>query len=776
MAAADSMACHVENLAPIVADEINEANVTFVRNAINLLEHDNTIPFIARYRRLQTGGMDAERLRHLQRTHDNIKAASNKAKKIITQLKDKLSKNQIKEFLEVRTIEEVNELYAPYKQGGKGTLAERARKLGLEVPAMELLNIPTISLGLQKFVKSNVDGLKTMQDVLNGIQHIVADIISKDKRTNEQVAKLMEGNVFLSSSTTESKSIADKEKKFQTYYDFSICTNKVVSHQILAINRGEEQKILSVKVFLNNNTKTNILQWLNRHWVPEKITVENRKILMDAIEDSFKRLIERNHFKRIRVKLTNNAEREAVEIFIKNLKKVLLASPLRGKNILAIDPGFYHGCKVVALDSYGHVLETCVIHPFASSVKSAEKKLVAIVKNNRCDIIGIGNGTACRQTEAWISDLIKRRMFMPFDIKYCIVNESGASVYSVTKEAECELPDLDPNLRSAVSIGRRLQDPLLELIKIEPKHLGVGMYQHDISDILLKGALAGVLEDCVSFVGVDLNSSSATVLKRIAGLSLKKAEAIISWRDKNGPFVNRQQLLLVKGLGKKSFEQCAGFVRVMKLSTEEESSSCQVTDNTDITGRKRKTPLESEKSSKKRRTVVEYSFEPLDQTSIHPESYGVAYRLLEIIGTPVHLIGTKEIGRKFENINTSKIIKSLDTDEETFALIVQGLKQPLGYDIRSEVHQPSFKKELQCMRDLKRGQTVSGIVSNVTSFGIFVDCGVERNGLIHKTKLLGYTNLGVGDRCQCIVENVDENRGRISLKFKQIDIIAPTLR
>ncbi|XP_065059999.1 S1 RNA-binding domain-containing protein 1-like [Rhopilema esculentum] len=763
------MANSWNDIANIIAEDLHAIEPANIREAIKLIENDNTIPFIARYRRKQTGGMDASQLRELKISYDTLRAVKNKVLKIID--KDKaIIPAAIKESLfHARTIEEVNDLYAPFKKGGKGTLAERARKNGLESPAKQVLEAPNNFLNLNKYVKANTDGLQTAAEVQAGIQHIIADMISKDEELNRMVNTTLDGEVSMETKTTDGKKKADKEKKFVNYYDFCINIKRIKSHQILAINRGEEQKVLMTKLFMSQNARRNILVWLKTKWVPNSAIGTNRSILTAAVEDAFKRLIEKKFLKRIRVRLTALAEREAADIFSNNLQKLLLAPPVRGKNVLGVDPGFKHGCKIVALDRHGQMLDTAVIFPFGGLAKQAEPSLAELVKKHLCDVIAIGNGTARHETENFIANMIKRGLFKPVEVSYCIVNEAGASVWSVTKEAESEFPNLDPNLRSAVSIGRRLQDPLLELVKIEPKHIGVGMYQHDVSESLLKGALEGVLEDCVSFVGVDLNACSAAMLRRIAGLGSKKADAVIEWRNKNGPFINRKQLLLVKGLGQKCFEQCAGFVRVAARLNDNEAPSCKVK-SLRATGMKRKSEFNTKLSSKKRKLEGEtYLPEPLDQTMIHPESYSVAYKLLQEIEADANLISTKRLTELLEKTSKTRfdgLVQRLNTDEETLGLIVKALKQPLGYDLRSELEQPLFKKELRTIDDLAIGQLVTGVVRNMTSFGAFVDIGLDKDALIHRSNLAGCNDLGPGDKCECFVINVDKSRQRIGLKFK----------
>lgn len=751
------------SVADLVAEEIQNFEARHVHEAIQLIENGNTIPFIARYRRVQTGGMDAEVLRELKMLYDNLRAVKSRVDKIIE--KDgNLIPRSVKEAMRLaRSLEEINELYAPFKKGGKGTLAERARSLGLDSPAQCLLDNPCKVIGLSQYIQESTEGLQTIKEIETGIQHIIADVISKDKDLNAIMEHLLDGQVSLECKTTDDKMKNDEAKKFENYYDFCINISRIKSHQVLAINRGESMKVLTTRGFMSEEAKNDILSWLRNKWIPSNTAALNKKLLNASIKDSFKRLIEKNYLRRMRVSLTATAEREAIEVFSRNLKKLLLAPPIRGQNTLGIDPGFKHGCKLAALDKHGQVLETAVVYPFRDLSKMAEAKVCDMVKRHKCTLIAIGNGTACRETERFVVNLIKRNAFAPQETSYQIVNESGASVWSVSKDAQIEIPNLDPNLRSAVSIGRRLQDPLLELVKIEAKHIGVGMYQHDVNEMLLKGALEGVIEDCVSFVGIDLNSCSVAVLRRIAGVGVKKAELIVKWREEHGPFVNRKQLLDVKGLGHKCFEQCAGFVKVNSSAHRDSASRHQQV------GKYRK--LEEIAND-------HLIPEPLDQTRIHPESYSTAYRLIETVGANINMIGTPEIARLMDNWwkkSFQERAKEIETDEETLLLIMKALKQPLGYDLRSDIKQPTFRRDLSSIDELVVGQCVSGVVRNVTSFGVFVDFGIEKDGLIHQSKLGSASNLGPGDKCDCSVISVDKTRLRVGLKFERLKNSMPML-
>lgn len=513
------------------------------------------------------------------------------------------------------------------------------------------------------------------------------------------------------------------------------------------------------------------------------------KILYNSLDDSFKRLIYPLLCREFRAKLTSDAEKESVMMFGRNLRQLLLTSPVPGRTLMGVDPGYKHGCKLAVISPTSQILHTDVVYLHCGQGFREAEKIKRLLLNFNCSTVVIGNGTACRETEAYFADLIMKNYFAPLDVVYCIVNEAGASVYSVSPEANKEMPGLDPNLRSAVSIARRVQDPLAELVKIEPKHIGVGMYQHDVSQTLLKATLDSVVEECVSFVGVDINICSEVLLRHIAGLNANRAKNIIEWREKNGPFINREQLKKVKGLGPKSFQQCAGFIRVNQdyirtFCSSQQTESAGETQGVAVTA-SAGVEVTNEKQGKKRsKTAVNVVLKPnpLDQTCIHPESYDIAMRFLSFVGGTLYEIGKPEMQQKIDSFlekeGIEKTAERLQTTVHTLQVIVDGLSQPESFDFRTDFDKPDFKRSIVCLEDLQVGTVLTGKVENATLFGIFVDIGVGRSGLIpirnvteaklSKTKKRRSLGLGPGERVEVRVLNIDIPRSRITLDLIQV--------
>ncbi|XP_078593660.1 S1 RNA-binding domain-containing protein 1-like [Branchiostoma floridae x Branchiostoma japonicum] len=752
-------------------------------NIIELLDEGCTVPFIARYRKEKTGNMEAEKLREVQTVYEELKGVQQKACNVVKQVEKqgKMTEGLLSAIRRSTTTEELEHLYAPYKVGSKATLAERARQLGLEPAAMAVLSQPH-SYRPQQLVRAGQEGLQSLEEVERGVQHIIADIVSKDKETMDTIRAMCKaGHVRLES--TKSKSTAKKEKeqentthKFEQYYTFSCPIKFIKPHQVLAINRGESQKILSVKINIPDDVKTRFLAFCDRRWIPRNAPQHVVGVIRKAVEDAYSRLIQPLMVRHYRADLTKTAEKQSAAVFSHNLQRLLLQPPVRGRVVLGVDPGYRHGCKLALTSPTGQILHTDVVYLHDNRALREADRVKRILLTHRCQTVAIGNGTACRETEAFFSQHIQQGTFRPLDVVYCIVNESGASIYSVSDEAKKEMPDLDPNLRSAVSIARRLQDPLVELVKIEPKNIGVGMYQHDISESMLKAALDGVVEECVSFVGVDINVCSETLLRRLAGLNASKAKKVVEWREANGAFINREQLRSVKGLGPKTFEQCAGFIRINPISINRPSkSSTEEEQSANIAqGKKRKAAAEPKRKTKKAKTEANMTLNPLDMTCIHPESYSIALQFLNRIGGSLDELGQQNMRTKVQAAlmknNVEGLAAELKCGTPTMQLIIDGLQQPLDYDIRAEFEKPLFKKGLVSMSDLKIGTTLTGRVTNLTDFGAFVDIGVGKDGLIHKSKirpdrLKGKKCLGPGDKVEVKVLNVDPSRGRIGLEL-----------
>uniref|UniRef100_A0A671L768 S1 RNA-binding domain-containing protein 1-like n=1 Tax=Sinocyclocheilus anshuiensis TaxID=1608454 RepID=A0A671L768_9TELE len=713
-------------------------------NIAKLFQEENTVPFMVRYRKELINHMDADAVRDVQLTLEELRSVAKKSKSVSQTLKKEgvLTSELEMALKNCTTAGDIDHVYAPYKKGSKLSKARRAKELGLEPVALALLQAPQ-TLDLHSSIQPNTKGLSTLDEVTTGVQEILTDMIAKDKETLTHVTLLF---------------------------------------QMLAINRGENLKILTVKVNIPDWVKNDFCRWcINVRWRPQGFAQpELMTILKNAIEDSYRRFILPFLSRGYRTKLTTSAEKESIAMFVRNLRQRLLMCPVRGRVIMGVDPGFHHGCKIAILSPTSQILHTDVADVACPAKHKEAENLNLIFFPHSCQTIVIGNGKACRETEAFFTDLIKQRFFKPLDVSYCITDEAGASIYSVSPEAVKEMPDMDPNLRSAVSIGRRVQDPLAELIKIDPKHIGIGTYQHDVSQSLLRAALDGVVQECVSFVGVDINICSETLMRHIAGLNAGRARSIMEWKEKNGPFLNREQLKLVKGLGPKSFQQCAGFIRINPETVRRYTAdSCHFYSYMFL---HQATFIPSEKKKVKGSGSASNKFNPLDQTCIHPESYSIALRFLSQIGGSLDQMGSAVLRQSIESSVKSRgldvLAKSLDTTPETLQLIVDGLTQPPGFDIRQDFEQADFKREIVSMNDLHDGMVLTGRVTNTALFGAFVDIGVGRSGLIPKRFITPdklpvdqrrrSLALGPGERVEVRVMNVDLHRNRITLDLIRV--------
>ncbi|XP_067421180.1 S1 RNA-binding domain-containing protein 1 [Emydura macquarii macquarii] len=763
-------------------------------NIICLFRDENTIPFIARYRKELVNNLEADALREVQQTLEELRTVAKKTHATIQKIKKegKLSEGLLTALLNSKTLDELDHVSAPYKTGSKGTKAQRAKQLGLEPAAISLIENP-VELNLCSYVKPNVKGLTTIKEVEAGVQHILADMFAKDKDTLDFIRILCQQRYICIQSAlakVSSKNVNEKDvNKFQLYQNFSCNIKNIQHHQILAINRGENLKILTVKVNIPDGVKNEFCRWcVNERWRPKRYAKpELMKILHNSVEDSYKRLIYPLLCREFRSKLTSDAEKESIMMFGRNLRQLLLTSPVRGRTLMGVDPGYKHGCKLAIISPTNQILHTDVVYLHSGQGFREAEKIRRLLLHYNCSSVVIGNGTACRETEAYFADLIMKKYFAPLDVVYCIVSEAGASIYSVSPEASKEMPDLDPNLRSAVSIARRVQDPLAELVKIEPKHIGVGMYQHDVSQTLLKATLDSVVEECVSFVGVDINICSEILLRHIAGLNANRAKNIIEWREKNGPFINRGQLKEVKGLGPKSFQQCAGFIRFNQeyIRTFCSSRQTELAAEGHAFMSKAGVQVMNEKQGKKKskpaaNAVVQPN--PLDQTCIHPESYDIAKRFLTYIGGNPNDIGKPDMQQKVNTVIQKEGIegaaKRLTTTVHTLQIIIDGLTQPEGFDFRTDFDKPDFKRSIVCLEDLSVGTILTGKVENATLFGVFVDIGVGKSGLIpirnitetklSKAKKRRSLGLGPGERVEVKVLNIDIPRSRITLDLIRV--------
>ncbi len=686
-----------------------------VRRVIELIDEGSTIPFIARYRKDVTGSLNDETLRKFDERLKYLRNLEKKKLNYIKHIKDlgKLTKDLENKILAAETLVELDDLYRPFKSK-KQTRATIAKDNGLEPLAKTILkqeiHVPVSKIA-KKYLNENV---KTVEDAIKGASDIIAEIISDNSDFRKKIRK-----DFIKYGVIHSKAKTSDESEYELYYNYSEKVSKIPPHRLLAINRGENEGILKVKIEI---APDKILRFLNGRVI--KDNPYTGKIIKEAIEDSYKRLISPSIEREVRKYLTERSEKQSIEVFSKNLYQLLMESPLVGKTILGWDPGFKNGCKLAVIDETGKVLETSLIHLTENRNKTRKiiKTLRELIDRYGVDVIAIGNGTASRESEKMVSEIIKNSA-----VEYVVVNEAGASVYSASELASEEFPDLNEGERSAVSIARRLQDPLAELVKIDPKSIGVGQYQHDMNQKYLNESLTGVVESVVNNVGVDLNTASSSLLNYISGISKNTAKNIISYREENGSFSSREELKQVKGLGNKTFEQCAGFVK------------------------------------------IENGDNPLDQTTIHPESYRTCEKLLKSLD-----IGLKDIGNsdlKLNQIDYEKLARELDIGVITLRDIVGELKKP-GRDPRLELEKPQLRKNILTIDDLEEDMVLQGTVRNIVDFGAFVDIGVHQDGLVHISQLANkfvkhpLDIVSVGDIVDVKVIDIDTSKNRIQLSMK----------
>ena len=708
-------------------NELNLANWQ-VEKVIKLIDDGNTIPFIARYRKDVTGSLNDETLRKFDERLKYLRNLEDKKEKIIKRIDElgKLDDDLKSSILNANTLVELDDLYRPFKSK-KRTRATIAREKGLE-PLAQIILAQDVKESIKKIAKKYIDPEKeinTAEDAIDGAKDIIAEIISD----NSQFRKKIRQNTFYTGQIETKAKDKDSSSEYEIYYNYSEDLRKIPPHRILAINRAEKEGIIKGKVVCEVDE---IIKYLNRHMlknissIPEKIEYNRytTPIIKESVEDSYKRLISPAIEREIRNFLTQKAEEKSIEVFAKNLNQLLMESPLVGKTILGWDPAFRTGCKLAIIDETGKVLDTALIYPTEpqNKVKESIKTVRDLIDKYSINVIAIGNGTASRESEQIVSDIIKGT-----NVEYIIVNEAGASVYSASKLADEEFPKFSEGERSAVSIARRLQDPLAELVKIDPKSIGVGQYQHDMNQKQLSESLSGVVEKVVNEVGVDLNTASVSLLNYVSGIGNTTAKNIISYREENGSFENRKELLNVKKLGKKTYEQCAGFVKI---------------DN------------------------PEY---PLDNTTIHPESYDATFKLLKKLNYSTSDIGSKSL--KFDKIDLKKISEELDIGMETLKDIISELKKP-GRDPREDMPKPILRKNVLTLEDLEIGMITQGTVRNIVDFGAFVDIGVHQDGLVHISQLVAdkYVKhpldiVSVGDIVDVKVLDVDIKRKRINLSM-----------
>ncbi len=707
-----------EDVIKQIALELN-IRVEQVKSTLKMLEDGNTIPFIARYRKEVTGNLDEEQIRSISEVYEYQVNLLKRKEDVIRLIDEKgLLTDKIKtEIMNASKLVEVEDLYRPYKEKKK-TKATEAIKNGLEGLAKIILSFPKELYTVDKFLNDNV---KTKEDAIEGAKYIIAEYISD----NAYYRKWIRNDIYNNSKivTKKKKNAVDEKKVYEMYYDYSEDVKYIKPHRVLAVNRGEKEGVLSVSLEYN---KEYIYNYLEKKLIKDENS-ECATYVKDAIVDSYKRLIGPSVEREIRSELTEKSEEGAIEVFAKNLENYLLTPPMKDKMILGLDPAYRTGCKLAVIDYTGQMLDIKVIYPHEpkNDFEGSKKIVLDLIDKYNIDVIAIGNGTASRESETFIANVIKDAKR---SVSYIIVNEAGASVYSASKLAIEEFPNLHVEERSAISIARRLQDPLSELVKIDSKSIGVGQYQHDVKEKNLNEALDFVVSKSVNNVGVNINTASASILKYISGLTKKSIEKIIDFRNKHGRFNSRNELIDNKILSAKAYEQSIGFMRVLDGSN------------------------------------------PLDKTSIHPESYDKTTKLLESIGMNYDSLGTEELISKLDNINIDDYSKKLDIDIYTLEDIINSLKKP-NRDPRDDFDKPILKSDVLHIEDLKKGMELEGTVRNVVDFGAFIDIGIKNDGLVHISKITDrYIKhpsevLSVGDIVTCYVDEVFLDKGKVALSL-----------
>lgn len=695
-----------------------------VEAAVKLIDEGNTIPFIARYRKEVTGSLDDEVLRNLDERLRYLRSLEDKKEQVIASIRDqdKLTPELEKQILDAATLVAVEDLYRPYRPKRR-TRATMAKEKGLE-PLADIIMLQMLKMPVSEVASEYISeekGVKTAQEAVEGAKDILAERISDSAKYRAYIRSVTMSQGSIQSTAKDEKA----ESVYEMYYNYEEAVKKTAGHRILALNRGEAEKFLTVKVIA---PEEQILRYLEKQIIVNE-NPYTAPVLKEVAEDSYKRLIAPAIEREVRNELMERAEEGAIKVFGKNLEQLLMQPPIVGRVVLGWDPAFRTGCKLAVVDETGKVMDTVVIYPTApqNKVEEAKATVKKLIKKYNISLISVGNGTASRESEQIIVELLKE---IPEQVQYVIVNEAGASVYSASKLATEEFPNFDVGQRSAASIARRLQDPLAELVKIDPQSIGVGQYQHDMNQKHLGEALQGVVEDCVNKVGVDLNTASASLLEYISGISKAIAKNIVAYREENGAFASRNQLLKVAKLGPKAYEQCAGFMRIQG-------------------GRN-----------------------PLDGTSVHPESYEAAVKLLERLGYKKEEIaagGLKGISKKITD--SKKMAEELGIGEITLNDIAKELEKP-ARDPRDEMPKPILRTDVMDMEDLEPGMVLKGTVRNVIDFGAFVDIGVHQDGLVHISQISNkfikhpLEAVSVGDIVEVKVLSVDAARKRISLTMK----------
>ncbi len=713
----------------IIADELN-VKYKQVENAVNLIDEGNTIPFIARYRKEVTGGLSDEDLRILYERLNYLRNLENRKEEVKNSIEEqgKLTDEIVKALQNAKILAEVEDIYRPYKQK-KRTRATVAKEKGLE-PLSEALINQDNKVSIEEIAKKFIDpekGVETVEDAIAGAKDIIAENISDNPTYRKEIKRYCYRDGVIATEVNEKDEKEDKAT-YQMYFDFNEKVNRIPSHRILAINRAEKENAIKLKI---QKPEENIIDFIERDVIKDKNS-NYANILEDTVEDSFKRLIEPSVEREIRSDLTEKAEKKAIKVFGQNAKQLLMGAPLKGLTVMGFDPAYRTGCKIAVIDETGKLLATTTVYPTEpqNKVEEAKKELKSLIKKYNINMIAIGNGTASRESEKFVADMISE---IDQEVYYAIVSEAGASVYSASKLATEEYPDINVSLRGAISIARRLQDPLAELVKIDPKAIGVGQYQHDVNQKKLAESLAGVVEDAVNEVGVDVNTATPSLLSYVSGINKTIANNIVKYRDENGKIMERKELLKVPKLGKVAFEQCAGFIRIFDGKN------------------------------------------PLEITAVHPESYEKAEQLLENIGYKKEDLKDseklKDIKLKLSGVNIKDMSQKLEIGEMTLKDIIDELSKP-GRDPRDEMPKPILRSDVLKFEDLKEGMVLNGTVRNVIDFGAFVDIGVKHDGLVHISELSeNYVKnpsdvVSIGDIVKVKVIKIDNDRQKVSLSMK----------
>lgn len=713
----------------IIADELN-VKYKQVENAVNLIDEGNTIPFIARYRKEVTGGLSDEDLRILYERLNYLRNLENRKEEVKNSIEEqgKLTDEIVNALQNAKILAEVEDIYRPYKQK-KRTRATVAKERGLE-PLSEALINQDNKVSIEEIAKKFIDpekGVETVEDAIAGAKDIIAENISDNPTYRKEIKRYCYRDGVIATEVNEKDEKEDKAT-YQMYFDFNEKVNRIPSHRILAINRAEKENAIKLKI---QKPEENIIDFIERDVIKDKNS-NYANILEDTVEDSFKRLIEPSVEREIRSDLTEKAEEKAIKVFGQNAKQLLMGAPLKGLTVMGFDPAYRTGCKIAVIDETGKLLATTTVYPTEpqNKVEEAKKELKSLIKKYNINMIAIGNGTASRESEKFVADMISE---IDQEVYYAIVSEAGASVYSASKLATEEYPDINVSLRGAISIARRLQDPLAELVKIDPKAIGVGQYQHDVNQKKLAESLAGVVEDAVNEVGVDVNTATPSLLSYVSGINKTIANNIVKYRDENGKIMERKELLKVPKLGKVAFEQCAGFIRIFDGKN------------------------------------------PLEITAVHPESYEKAEQLLENIGYKKEdlkdLEKLKDIKLKLSGVNIKDMSQKLEIGEMTLKDIIDELSKP-GRDPRDEMPKPILRSDVLKFEDLKEGMVLNGTVRNVIDFGAFVDIGVKHDGLVHISELSeNYVKnpsdvVSIGDIVKVKVIKIDNDRQKVSLSMK----------